>query len=397
MTTAYLDCFSGISGDMLLGAFLDAGLDEDKLVEQLSLLQLSEYSLTSEKINKGAIHATKVHVHTSESHHHRTHQDIINIITSSVLADPIKETALAIFATLAKAEAAIHGVPDTDIHFHEVGAVDSIVDVVGTAIAVNLLQIGKLIISPLPMGNGWVDCQHGKLPLPAPAVVKLCEGLEVYGVKETKELVTPTGAAIVKTLAQNGTMPAMSITTTGYGAGSHDLDHPNVLRLVLGKEHLSNEAQEVEVIDCNLDDWSPEPFPHLCDLLLKKGALDVNLIPIHMKKGRPGFLLRVLADISTAQQLKETILTETTAIGLRFRREQRMTLPRENVVVTTKFGDITAKKVATPNGSRIYPEYEECKQMANRLHIPLMDVYTAVVRSDATTSLPKIKSHSIKP
>lgn len=380
MITAYLDCFSGISGDMLLGAFLDAGLDEAQLAEQLTLLQLPDYSLQSERLNKGAISGIKVHVHGSEDHHHRTHADIIHLIAASSLSQNIKDTALAIFATLAKAEAAIHGVSEKDIHFHEVGAIDSIIDIVGTAIAIDLLHIDKLIVSPLPMGSGWVMCQHGKLPLPAPAVLKLCEGLDVYGVDATEELVTPTGAAIVKTLARNGTMPAMTISATGYGAGSHDLDHPNVLRLVLGEEQLTSEAQEIEVIECNLDDWSPEPFPHLCELLLEKGALDVSIIPIHMKKGRPGFLLRVLSTIVDAGKLKETILSETTAIGLRFRREQRLTLPREEVVITTDYGDIIAKKVETPHGTRIYPEYEDCRDVANRLHIPIMDVYAEVVK-----------------
>jgi uncharacterized protein (TIGR00299 family) protein len=380
MTTAYLDCFSGISGDMLLGACLDAGLKEQTLVSQLQLLQLPEYTLHSKNVQKGSISATKVTINTGHSHHHRTHADIVTLIKASGLTPSIQNTALAIFATLAEAEAAIHGVPAQDIHFHEVGGVDAIIDIVGTAIALEVLHIDKLIVSPLPMGRGWVQCQHGTLPLPAPAVVKLCEGLEVYGVNETQELVTPTGAAIVKTLAENGPMPAMTITSTGYGAGSHELDQPNVLRLILGREQFPHEAQEVEVIDCNLDDWSPEPFPHLCEILLRHGALDVSLIPIHMKKGRPGFLLRVIATLATALQLKETILCETTAIGLRFRREQRLTLPREQITVTTPFGDILAKKIETPRGSRIYPEYEDCRQVANRLHIPIMDVYAEILK-----------------
>ncbi len=383
MTTAYLDCFSGISGDMLLGAFLDAGLNQDEFQTQLAGLDLGEYVLEVKETKQHAIAATKVIIHTDEGHHHRTHADIANLISESRLTPQVKETALAIFQTLAEAEAAIHNVPADTVHFHEVGAVDSIVDIVGTAIALELMGITKLVVSPLPMGKGWVQCQHGKLPLPAPAVLKLCEDLEVYGVDITKELVTPTGAAIVKTCGQNGPMPAMTIKATGYGAGTHELEQPNVLRLVLGEEHLVSEAQEIEVIDCNLDDWSPEPFPHLCDKLLTQGALDVSLIPIHMKKGRPGFLLRVLADLKDAQSLKETILCETTAIGLRFRREQRLTLPREEVVLGTKFGDIKAKKVTTLKGDRIYPEYEACRAVADRLDIPIMDVYAAVRRQQS--------------
>lgn len=380
MSTAYLDCFSGISGDMLLGAFLDAGLPEQELRRQLQLLQLPEYTLHTKQVVKGTVEATKVEISTDFSHHHRTHADIRTLIKASNLKPAVQNTALAVFHTLAEAEAAIHGVPPESIHFHEVGGVDSIVDIVGTAIALDVLRIDQLIVSPLPMGHGWVHCQHGRIPLPAPAVLKLCEGLAVYGVDETQELVTPTGAAIVKTLGKNGVMPAMTVTHTGYGAGSHDLDQPNVLRLILGTEHRSPEAQEVEVIECNLDDWSPEPFPHLCEVLLNKGALDVSLIPIHMKKGRPGFLLRVISTLSGAQQLKETILCETTTIGLRFRREQRLTLPREEITVATRFGEIQAKKVETPRGSRIYPEYEDCRQAANRLQIPIMDVYGEILK-----------------
>lgn len=379
MITAYLDCFSGISGDMLLGAFIDAGLDEEQLQGQLQLLHLPGYALKTKKVSKGAISATQVQVQTSATHHHRNHADISKIITASALSQSIKDKALSIFTTLAEAEAAIHGVPVHEVHFHEVGAVDSIIDIVGTAIALDLLQVDRIIASPLPMGRGFVECQHGKLPLPAPAVLKLCEGLEVYGVNETKELVTPTGAAIVRTLARNGSMPSMTISATGYGAGSHELDQPNVLRLILGHEKFVTEPQEIEVIDCNLDDWSPEPFPYLCDLLLDKGALDVSLTPMQMKKGRPGFLLRVLAPLATAQQLKETILSETSAIGLRFRREQRLTLPRKQVEISTQYGPIKAKQVETPTGLRIYPEYEACREVAIRLQLPIMDVYAEVI------------------
>lgn len=381
MTTAFLDCFSGISGDMLLGAFIDAGLDEHALCEQLELLHLSEYTLHTEKVTRGAISATKVHVKTQEHHHHRTHADIATIITNSDINKNCKTTALKIFKTLAQAEAAIHGVSVDHIHFHEVGAVDSIVDIVGTAIALDLLGIDTLIVSPLPMGTGWVECQHGRIPLPAPAVIKLCEGLTVYGVNTTKELVTPTGAAIVKAMATGGTMPTMTIHNTGYGAGSHELDQPNVLRLIIGQTEQNHGDQDVEVIDCHLDDWAPESFPHVCELLLKRGALDVSLIPIQMKKGRPGFLLRVLATPHHSQRLKEAILSETTAIGLRFRREQRMTLPRKQVTVTTKYGDIIAKQVETPMGKRIYPEYEECRKIAKKRNLPIMDVYTAVTQA----------------
>ena len=384
-TIAYIDCFSGISGDMFLGALLDAGLPEKKLRSQLSLLGLDGYTLSVGKKNCGAIAATTIRVQTTEKHPHRTLTDIRQLITASTLAGTIKETALAIFSLLAEAEAKVHGRPEDTIHFHEVGGIDAIIDIVGAAIGLEALNVTRLHCAPLPMPSGWVQCAHGLLPLPAPAVCELLQGIPTYGVELSQELVTPTGAAIVKTLASDfGPMPTMTMTGVGYGAGSQELPNgqPNLLRLVIGTARIAAESQEVEVIETHLDDWSPETFPYLSEQLFALGALDVALIPIQMKKGRPGFLLRVICDRAAALAAKECIFSETTAIGLRFRTEQRWTLPRETGTIPTRWGEVRVKKVTTPAGKVLTPEYEDCRRVAISHHVPIKEVYAEVGRTE---------------
>ncbi len=378
---AYIDCFSGISGDMFLAALLDAGLSIEELRGQLDLLGLDGYTLTMGKKTCGAIAATTLSVQTAEKHPHRSWGDIRQLITASSLAPPVKKTTLSIFSLLAEAEAKVHGRPVDTVHFHEVGGIDSIVDIVGAAIGLDFLHITSLQCAPLPMPRGWVQCAHGLLPLPAPAVCELLQGVPAYGVELSQELVTPTGAAIVKALSTGyGPMPAMTITGVGYGAGSQELANgqPNLLRLVLGTARTAIEAQEVEVIETHLDDWSPETFPYLSEQLFALGALDVALIPIQMKKGRPGFLLRVICDRAASLAAKECILSETTAIGLRFRTEQRWTLPRESGTVPTRWGRVRIKKITTPAGEVLTPEYEDCKRVAITHHVPIKEVYAEV-------------------
>jgi len=386
-TIAYIDCFSGISGDMFLGALLDAGLPEEELRRQLSLLKLDGYTLTVGKKSCGAIAATTLSVQTAESHPHRTLGDVRQLIAASRLAEPVKKTALAIFSLLAEAEGKVHGRPVDTVHFHEVGGIDAIIDIVGAAIGLACLNITHLHCAPLPMPRGWVRCAHGLLPLPAPAVCELLQGAPTYGVELEQELVTPTGAAIVKALAADfGPMPTMTMTGVGYGAGSQELSNgqPNLLRLVLGTTRMPVESQEVEVVETHLDDWSPETFPYLSERLFSLSALDVALIPIQMKKGRPGFLLRVICDRATSLPIKECILSETTAIGLRFRTEQRWTLPREGGTVPTRWGAVRVKKVATPAGEVLTPEYEDCKRVAVAHGVPIKAVYAEVARAERT-------------
>ncbi|MGV1098156.1 nickel pincer cofactor biosynthesis protein LarC [Thiovibrio sp. JS02] len=384
---AHIDCFSGISGDMFLGALLDAGLSAEKLQQQLDRLDLAGYELSIEKKDCGGIAATALRVSCRERHPHRNLADIRRIIEGSDLAQGCKTQALAVFTLLAEAEAKVHGTTADRVHFHEVGAVDALIDIVGAAIGLATLEIGRLSCAPFPMPSGWVECAHGRLPLPAPAVCELLKGVPAYGVDLAQELVTPTGAALAKALAADfGPMPAMRIDSVGYGAGSRALANgqPNLLRLLIGTPLGITEAQEVEVMETHLDDWAPETYPYLCERLFASGALDVALMPIQMKKGRPGFALRVVCAPAAALALKECILTETTAIGLRFRREQRLTLPRESGTVPSRWGKIRVKKISAPSGETLTPEYEDCKRLATAHHIPLKEVYAEVARAQLT-------------
>ncbi len=378
---AYADCFSGVSGDMFLGALIDAGLGLEQLQAELGKLRLEEFTLQSFKQQDHAISATRLEIQTDKSDGARTWKDIRALIEHSGLHGVIKEKSLRVFTCLAEAEAKIHGCPADAVHFHEIGGLDSIIDIIGSVIGLHTLGIEQLITSPLPMPRGWIRCDHGLLPLPAPAVCEILKDVPVYGVTIDQELVTPTGAALVKSLSSGfGDFPAMKILQTGYGAGSRKLDgdRPNLFRLIIGHARQVPESQEVEIIETNLDDWSPECYPHLCQQLFSLGALDVSLTPIHMKKGRPGFMLQVITDPGRSLKIKHTILSETTAIGLRFRHEKRMTLPRKTGRVKTPWGPVQAKRVETPAGSVLYPEYEDCRRLALENQVPLKDVYAAV-------------------
>ncbi|MDD3816143.1 MAG: nickel pincer cofactor biosynthesis protein LarC [Desulfocapsaceae bacterium] len=376
---AYTDCFSGISGDMFLAALLDAGLDEGLLRRELAKLDIGPFDLSATTTRSSGIKATKVGISARADQQFRNLATILDILQASDLAPVIIERAGAVFRNLAQAEAKVHGQPVDTIHFHEVGAIDTILDVVGVTFGLHHLGIERLISSPLPWAHGFVECAHGRLPLPAPAVCELLTGVPVYAVDLAQELVTPTGAALLTSLAQGfGPLPDMTIDVTGYGAGSQTLSNrqPNLLRLVIGQERQS--TQTVEIIETHLDDWNSEGFPYLCDLLLRQGALDVSLTPMLMKKGRPGQQLRVICHPAQGMQLKQTILSETTAIGLRFRTEARLTLEREGVTVETPWGEVVAKKVQTPAGTVIYPEYEACREIAESAQVPLQQVYREV-------------------
>jgi len=379
---AYADCFSGISGDMFLGALLDAGLDEDVLKSELAKLAIDNFTLNISRKTVSGIAATRFEVLVTGEQPERSWRAIKQLIVESDLSREIQEKALAVFSLLAEAEARIHGCRAEEVHFHEIGGVDSIVDIVGAAIGMTHLHIEHLIVSPLPMPRGWIQCAHGNLPLPAPAVCEILQGFEVYGIDTNLELVTPTGAALMKGLSRScGHFPSMILERTGYGAGSHKTtDRPNLFRLVLGRATAVSEAQEVEVIETNLDDWSPEGFPLLMKRLFKAGALDVSLVPIQMKKGRPGFLLRIITDPAHGQTIKQIIFSETTAIGLRFRTEQRMTLPRKTGSVQTTWGPVAVKKVETPRGPVLYPEYEACRKTAEHNKLSLQEIYSAIAR-----------------
>lgn len=386
-TIAYADCFSGVSGDMLLAALLHAGLSEDRLREELAKLPLTDVELTLTATTDQAIAARRVEIRSTRGQQLRHLPDLLQILSHSRLSEWVCGTSAAIFTAIATAEAKVHGIAVDQVHFHEIGAIDTIIDVVGTVVGLELLGIKRLIASPLPLGRGFVQCAHGRLPLPAPAVCELLRDVPTYGVEIEQELVTPTGAALISGLADSyGPMPSMTITATGYGAGSHVLPdgQPNLLRLIIGREQSVAEAQTVQVIETNLDDWSPEGFPFLCERLFAAAALDVNLTPLQMKKGRPGYCLQVICLAAHAPTLEELIFTETTAIGLRYRQEQRRTLPRRQVAVPSPWGEIIAKQVTTPHGERIYPEYEACRAIAQQHGVSLPEVYRAVLTGGKT-------------
>ncbi len=379
----YLDGFAGISGDMFLGLLLDLGCDAERLRDSLGRLGMTGWSLTIDRDRAGLIAATGIKVEITAPPPHRTWPEIRHLLTSSPLPEPVRAKALAVFKLLAEAEARVHGCSADEIHFHEVGATDAIIDIVGTVLGLDFLEIDRIICSPLPMPRGQVVCAHGLLPLPAPAVCELLKGAQVYGVNLEQELVTPTGAALVRQLAAGfGPMPPMLIEKVGYGRGSQQLSdgRPNLLRGIIGRSRPAAEAPEVEVISCNLDDWSPECFPFLSEMLFSHGALDVILIPAQMKKGRPGFLLQVICRPGESWEARRLILTETTAIGLRYHREERWTLPRRLGTVVTTAGRVRVKLAETPNGPVLYPEYEDCRRLALETGLPLKEIYTAVNR-----------------
>ena len=387
----YLDCFSGISGDMLLGALLHAGVDFDILKAQLNNLGLGAFDFDHKTINDNGITAIKVVIDSTKRQDLRTLPHLLAILENSSLSENVCKKAETVFRTIAEAEAKVHGTDINKIHFHEIGALDTIVDVIGTLLSCEILGIDEIICSPLPQPRGFIDCAHGRVPLPAPATCEILQNTPSYGVELEQELVTPTGAALVKALANDfGMQPPMTQQLTGYGAGTQTLTNgqPNLLRVIIGEEAVVDERQQIEIIETNLDDWSPESFPYLCEKLFDQGALDVSLGSIIMKKGRPGFCLQVIANAETSHPLKQTILAETTAIGLRFRKENRLTLPRKAVTVTTPWGNIIAKQIQTAHGVVVYPEYEECKVIASRENIPLKQVCQAVLNYSETTKRP---------
>jgi len=383
MKIAFLDCFSGASGNMLLGALLHAGLEEEVLRNTLAGLQLPDWRLDTQHNTISGLQACLVRVRTKKNPKHRHLHHIRAILEQSTLPETVISRSIAVFTRMAEAEAHVHGTTIEKIHFHEVGAVDAIIDIVGVICGFHYLGIERITCSPLPMPNGWVSCAHGTLPLPAPAVCRLLHNIPVYGDSLAQELVTPTGAALVAELADNyGSMPPMTLQQTGYGAGTMQRKdgRPNLLRLMIGQALQVEETQQVEVIETHLDDWNPELWPHVSDRLMEAGALDVSLVPIQMKKGRPGFLLRVIADPAGNARLKEIILTETSSIGLRFQTMNRMTLPRKIIEVETPWGSVLAKKVTVAGRNKITPEYEDCRRLAEEQNIPLQEIYAAVVQ-----------------
>jgi uncharacterized protein (TIGR00299 family) protein len=379
---AYFDCFAGISGDMTLGALLDAGADHKSFEAEVRKLPNISFDLKISKVKKNGIEATNVDVIAPQEHHHRHLKDIIDIIQSSSLSNKVKAKAVHIFQALAEAEGKVHGTTADHVHFHEVGAVDAIVDIVGACIIVEMLGIDRIVASSLPMGHGFVQAAHGKIPLPAPATVELLKGVPVYDAGVEGELVTPTGAAILRALADNfGAMPSMRIESVGYGAGKTEFPFPNVLRVVVGEAvEPSRGMEKVAVVETNIDDMNPEFYDSVFDRLFQAGALDVYTMPIMMKKNRPGTLLCTICPSEKVNSIARTILTETSTFGVRISTVDRWCLDRKLYTVKTKYGDIRVK-VGILDGQEILasPEYEDCRKSADKYGVSVQKVYTEAV------------------
>ena len=449
MRIAYLECFSGISGDMFLGALVDAGVSPKLLQDTVAALGLGAKLEVSRVIRSG-ISSTKVdvwvdgekdmpreeywakqeashshahhdhhgheHEHSHEHHHshgessraeapaphkhershpHRGLSEIRKIISAARISDSAKKTAISIFEALGAAEAKIHDVPVDNIHFHEVGSVDAIVDIVCAAVGVEALGVDEIVCSPLNVGGGMVKCAHGTFPVPAPATVELLKNAPVYSADVQAELVTPTGAAIVKTLAKRfGAFPGIKIEKSAYGAGSRDFSgHPNVLRIVIGeavKMSAKTGSETISVLEANLDDLNPQVFGYVMDRLLDEGALDVFGVPVQMKKNRPGTLLTVLCKTEDSDKLLRLIFSETTTLGVRRREESRETLARRWESVRTEWGEVRIK-IASMNGTvtNYAPEYEDCRRIAEEHHVPLKMVMQEAAREYALSSTEK--------
>jgi hypothetical protein len=468
MKIAYLECFSGMSGDMFLGALIDAGVSAELLEKTVAGLNVGA-GLQISRVNRSGITATKVDVfvhgekelpreefYAGEEHsqdagqrdhghphdhghshleahapqhepapsrteasaphdhadtgsheqgHGRSLKQIKWIIGNADIRESAKKTAIAIFEALGAAEAAIHDMDIESVHFHEVGAVDAMVDIVGAAVGAEALGVGEIVCSPLNVGAGTVKCAHGVFPIPAPATVELLKGAPVYSSGIQRELLTPTGAAIVRVLAARfGAFPEMKIERAGYGAGTRDLaGHANVVRLTIGQAsaaasrvsalaHLTSET--ITVLEANLDDLNPQVFGYVMDRLLEEGALDAFGLPVQMKKNRPGTLLTVLCRPEDGAKLTQLLFTETTTLGVRRRDEQRQTLARRWVIVTTQWGEVRMK-IASMNGTitNYAPEFEDCRRIAAEQHVPLKRVMQEATQAYQVGTATKTKNH----
>lgn len=379
MHIAYFDCFSGASGDMILGALVDAGLTVEELHAAISGLGVSGIHLSAERVKRGVFMGTRVHVRTDEQGHpHRHLPDVEAILDRADIPDTVRTDAKRIFRRLAEAEAAAHGTAPDRIRFHEVGALDAMADVVGAAWGIRQLGLERIYVSPFNLGGGFIQAAHGKMPVPAPGTAALLVGVPAYGSEIQTELTTPTGAAILTTLAVSyGPMPSMTVSRIAYGAGGHDLrEQPNLLRLMIGKAPGDFDRDQVTVLEATIDDMNPQFFEPLMDRLFEAGALDVFLSHVSMKKSRPGTTLTVLADAAVADRCAALVLAHSTSFGVRAHPAMRWKLPRDFIDVTTSHGCVRVKRGWT--GDRItilVPEYEDCRRLAQAAGVPIHVVY----------------------
>ncbi len=385
MKVLYFDLIGGASGDMILGALVDAGLSLDKLKELLAGLNLNEFDIQAKIVDKNGFCATKVDVLVTEQPPERHLKEIKDIIQKSSLPQTVQNRALQIFERIAETEAAIHNKSIDQVHLHELGGTDTIIDITGTLLALEHLEISKIYASPVPLGKGFIKGAHGQIPLPAPATVALLKGIPVYGRDIDAELVTPTGAALLAELVDDfGPAPPLVLETVGYGAGGRDLPIPNLLRVLIGEISSTDSGtiNRLAVLETNLDDLNPEIYPYVIESLFSAGALDVTLTPIQMKKNRPGTQIQVLCEPSDIDTLISILFRETTTLGIKQFLVDRYALPRTIRDVETPYGKIRVKIAEiSPDQNKISPEFEDCRRAAQEHGIPISQIYQEIIRS----------------
>jgi pyridinium-3,5-bisthiocarboxylic acid mononucleotide nickel chelatase len=381
MKTLYFDCFAGASGDMILGGMVAAGVDPQRLKEQIGLLGIEGYAIDFQTVDRSGISATYARVQVPHGHTYRHLSDILKIIYESSLPVSVKDRAAKIFSRLAEAEARVHNEPIERVHFHEVGALDAIIDVVGAAICFDLLGVERFVSSPLHVGSGTVEMDHGRFPVPPPAVAELLKGVPFYATDIVGELVTPTGAAIITTVCEEfGPIPQLKLEQSGYGAGTREYEKfPNVLRVLIGDDQTSTSISErLWMLETNMDDISPQILGHVMERAFELGALDCYFTSVQMKKNRPGVMLSILCRDDQRSVLSEMLFVETTTLGIRSFEVERRALDRTIVRVETQYGPIDVK-VAQLNGHVLkeMPEYEQCRRAALAAGVPLREVEEA--------------------
>lgn len=376
----YLDCHAGIAGDMILAGLIDLGANPNYITEELSQLPLDTFDLSFKHVNKKGIHAQHLTINIEEGHHHRTAQHIFSMIENSTLPQRVKSRSTAIFNVIAEAEAKIHGMNIADVHFHEVGAMDSIIDIIGSCLALEDLNIEHIYCSAIPTGHGKVNIAHGLYPVPAPATAEILKGIPLAALDVASEMTTPTGAGFAKSLAtQFGPLPACTMTEIGYGAGTKDFDFPNVLRIIQFEEN-QNTQDYVQVLETQLDDMPAEMLGHFIEDALSQGALDVYYTPITMKKSRPAVQLSVICPISKASFFENYILRHTSSLGVRSYSVRRTILDRDFTTLDTDYGKVTIKLgILADKVIKAKPEFSDLQAIADRTQLPLQQIYQHVM------------------
>jgi uncharacterized protein (TIGR00299 family) protein len=385
MKVLYFDLIGGASGDMILGALIDAGVPAEKLIEMLAGLKLDEFELIATPIEKNGFQAIKVDIRVGEQPPERHLKDILEVIRNSSLPISIQDRAIRIFQEIALVEAGIHNKPVDHIHLHELGGTDTIVDVTGALLALDFLGVSHIYASPIPLGSGYIKGAHGQIPLPAPATMGLLKGLPVRKTEIKAELITPTGAALLAELVKDfSPPPEMKVEAVGYGAGSRDLPIPNLLRVMIGETaETGNQIREqLILIESNLDDLNPEIYPYVMESLFNAGALDVCLVPVQMKKNRPGTQIQVLVEVQKAEDMREILFQETSTLGIRQTQVDRYSLPRNIQEVSTSFGIVRIKVAGEGTKfQKASPEYDDCQKLARENDIPIQQVYQEAVKA----------------